>query len=72
MTSLAETPGYRAKDCMYFLLCITSATASWNKSCYLSSSSVCPPVFEVLCIDGKPSDTPSSIEPTRGKKEHYS
>lgn len=57
---------------IYFLLRITSVAASCNKSWYLSSSSAWPPVLEVLCIDGKPSDTPSSIDPGKRRKKNYS
>lgn len=54
---------------VYSLLLMTCLAASRN-SRYLSSSSACPPALEVLCIEGKPSDTPSSIDPgKRGEKK---
>lgn len=38
----------------------------WQR--YLSSSSACPPALEVLCMEGRLSDTPSSIDPGRRKR----
>lgn len=67
-TGVAQTPQLRNWR-VYTLVLATGLNASSNRSWYLSSSSACPPALEVLCIDGKPSDTPSSIDPDKRKKE---
>lgn len=74
LNSLSEQERLRQtimRLCLYRTF-MASIAASCNKSGYLSSSSACPPVLEVLCIDGKPSDTPSSIDPGKREKEHSS